>query len=210
VRQVVGVINHAGLSRPDHPHPSGHGRDWPLALRRAALTREAGAEVPVSELTDAQRTRVIRELPNAFCKRLDDAQVGLLLANRGEPGHARPAVPRRRAGRTPHLRLGRPTAAAHRAAAPVGRRRPPRWTASAGGNPAPPSRPRSTTRSITYSVKSSTASTVIRVDDPPPCVRRASGAASFPPFPLSRLRAREGLIEVVGWLGSEWRATATS
>ncbi len=55
----------------------GAGTDWLAALRTVPRI-----ELRVPELRDEECSKMIKELPSVFCKRLDDEQVALLLRNR--------------------------------------------------------------------------------------------------------------------------------
>ena len=83
VRMIVSALDHGEASKVPDPKapmvpvtPSSPPPDWLSDLRR----REP-VEVKVPDLGDEDRARIIRELPNVFCKTLDAGQISQLLHN---------------------------------------------------------------------------------------------------------------------------------
>ena len=75
VRLILSALDHGAASRPEGAAGEGPA-DWLAELRRREIQ-----ELPVPDLSDDDRLRIIRELPSVFCKTLDADQVRLLLAN---------------------------------------------------------------------------------------------------------------------------------
>jgi hypothetical protein len=77
VRLIVSAVDYGEVSKADHKPSEDEKPDWLAALRRLEPR-----EIPVSDLTDEHRLRIIHELPSVFCKTLDENQTRELLKNR--------------------------------------------------------------------------------------------------------------------------------